>query len=569
MRLRTYLLRRTIHTVITLVVVLVLLFVLFRLMPGDPTRFFTRPNQTPADRDAILVQFGFSKYVSAPGNGFDAFFEPSQDGTYQFNLTAHNATGARSVTLYVAHSYWFRNAQKFHQESSEVRKNGSADIWTFHPDDLLTLTTEAVVPPDVIGWENVSAEAFISSRFASLNTTVPLGNSTIDANGTHHFSADFSTVGFGFGVYAVNITYTDRDNSSRMLTSYASFPLNPPDISPFGFPGSEYHLQLGQGEGRLVTITVNITAPGGNVRVRLDVVDPRGVLLRDDAEMKHPQIAVRNNPLEEFVVYMRNMLVLDFGRSFYTRQPVWDEIAKRLGPTLLLFGSALVIGSLLGIGLGAVMAWRRGSKLELGTIVVSLFFNSMPVFWLGLVLIWVFSVSLNCGSSPSGEPIPCFPLGGYGGFHPQTGVPYQGFDYAKDVLWHLVLPLSNLIILGLAGSILLMRNSMLEVLGEDYIMTARAKGLSERSIMYRHAARNAMLPVVTSIALSVGGVISGGVLTETIFTWPGMGYYLVTSTLSQDFPAVQGAFYLLALITIFSNMVADVMYAFLDPRVRL
>jgi len=100
-------------------------------------------------------------------------------------------------------------------------------------------------------------------------------------------------------------------------------------------------------------------------------------------------------------------------------------------------------------------------------------------------------------------------------------------------------------------------------------MTARAKGLSERSIMYRHAARNAMLPVVTSIALSVGGVISGGVLTETIFTWPGMGYYLVSSTLAQDFPAVQGAFYLLALITIFSNMVADVMYAFLDPRVRL
>jgi len=575
MRLRTYLLRRTIHTVITLVVVLVLLFVLFRLMPGDPTRFFTRPNQTPADRDAILVSFGFSHFEPAPGHGYRTFFTPDEDGTYQFNITVTNATRAPgravSVTLYLAHSYWFQNAQKFHQVSYNVTEAGSSDAWAFQPGDTLTLITQTFRPVNLDGWENMSASAFISSRFAPGTATVDLGTSTLDVDEHHNFTASFNTTGLGFGVYDVNITYRDIDNSSKVIYSYASFPLNPSeiDIRPFAYPAGEAHLAIVQPPGKIVSPTVNITGPGGIGHVSMDVIGPDGRLLQGDKALTRPTITVRNNVLEEFVVYMRNMLVLDFGKSFYTRQPVWDEIAKRLGPTMLLFGSALVIGSLLGIGLGAVMAWRRGSKLELGTIVVSLFFNSMPVFWLGLVLIWVFSVSLNCGSTPSGEAVPCFPLGGFGGFQPHTGVPYQGLDYVKDVLWHLVLPLSNLIIIGLAGSILLMRNSMLEVLGEDYIMTARAKGLSERSIMYRHAARNAMLPVVTSIALSVGGVISGGVLTETIFTWPGMGYYLVSSTLAQDFPAVQGAFYLLALITIFSNMVADVMYAFLDPRVRL
>jgi peptide/nickel transport system permease protein len=133
----------------------------------------------------------------------------------------------------------------------------------------------------------------------------------------------------------------------------------------------------------------------------------------------------------------------------------------------------------------------------------------------------------------------------------------------------MTLPLSNLVILGLAGHVLLMRNSMLEVMGEDYILTAKAKGLSERKVMYRHAARNALLPVVTALAISIGGVISGGVLTETIFSWPGMGYFLVTSTLQQDYPSVQAAFFILAVLTILANTVADVLYAWLDPRVRL
>jgi peptide/nickel transport system permease protein len=271
-----------------------------------------------------------------------------------------------------------------------------------------------------------------------------------------------------------------------------------------------------------------------------------------------------NKPLhEQFFIYMQNTLSLNFGESFTTHRPVWKEISERLPYTLLLFGTAQIIGTILSILIGIVMAWYRGSKLEISGIVVALFFYSMPLFWFGLILQMVFFGwwKLNFGNE-------LFPLGGYGGFD-EGGSPLPFPGNVGDVLWHMALPLITLMVLGLAGGILLMRNAMLEVLGEDFITTARAKGLSERRVMMHHAARNAMLPVVTSVALSVSGVISGGVLTETVFSWPGMGLYLVQRTLQYDYPAVQGAFFILALVTILSNWVADILYAILDPRIRL
>jgi peptide/nickel transport system permease protein len=149
------------------------------------------------------------------------------------------------------------------------------------------------------------------------------------------------------------------------------------------------------------------------------------------------------------------------------------------------------------------------------------------------------------------------------------GTPLQGLTYFLDILWHLAMPLTTLVILGLAGDILLMRSAMLEVIGEDFTTTAKAKGLKERTVVYKHVARNAMLPVVTAMAMGIGGIISGGVLTETIFSWYGMGTLLIEGTLTKDFPVVQGAFYILALLTILGNMAADILYAWLDPRVQL
>ena len=274
----------------------------------------------------------------------------------------------------------------------------------------------------------------------------------------------------------------------------------------------------------------------------------------------HPDEIVKRSIFEQFASYFVDMVTFNLGRSFLTQRPVVDEIAVRIGPTLLLFGTALLIEYLLGILIGAMIAWRRGSKLELGTIVVTLFFYAMPVFWLGLVLLWIFAANLHI-----------FPLGQMGGYVVKEGKVQSltGLDYVKDVLWHMALPLTTLVLIGMAGSILLMRSNMLEVMGEDYVTTAKAKGMSERAVIYKHAARNALLPVVTAIAISIGFIISGGVLTETVFSWPGMGSYLVGRTLAQDFPATQGAFFILAIMTIISNMFADILYAYLDPRVRL
>ncbi len=296
---------------------------------------------------------------------------------------------------------------------------------------------------------------------------------------------------------------------------------------------------------------------------RLMPGDPAAMMM--DPRMKPEQVqAIRrmyglDKPMwEQFVLYMKNMLTGNLGISFQYRRPVIDVIGEKIGPTLLLFGTALVVAYILGILIGAIMAWRRGSKGEIGGIVLSLFFYSMPLFWFGQIMLWIFAVE-----------IPIFPLGGMGGRNPDTGQPYQGLQYVIDVLYHMALPLITLTIAGLAGNILLMRNSMLDTLAEDYIVTARAKGIPERRIMYRHAARNAMLPVLTSFAMGLGFIVSGGVLTETIFSWPGMGYTMVQATFQQDYPLIQGVFYIIAILVLIFNAIADVLYAYLDPRVRL
>lgn len=284
------------------------------------------------------------------------------------------------------------------------------------------------------------------------------------------------------------------------------------------------------------------------------MIDPRWT--KDEIDAVKKQFGLNKPMWEQFVSYMGSMLVFNFGRSFIINpgQPVWGVIADRIGPTMLLFGTATILSWCIGIGLGTLLAWRRGTTLELSAIVVSLFFYSMPLFWFGLLMLWVFAYQMGV-----------FPLHGFR----TDNVTLVGLDYVRDVLWHMVLPLITLMILGLAGGVLLMRNSMLEVLGEDYVTTAKAKGLSEQKVMYKHAARTAMLPVVTSMAMSMGAMVSGGVLTETIFSWPGIGRLLVIATISRDYPVVQGAFFLLAIITIVANVAADLLYAYLDPRVRL
>lgn len=570
MRLRSFLIRRALHTVITLVIILILLFIIFRMMPGDPTRFFIEPGQTPEVRDRLLVDFGFSRWETAPGVYRLGSFHAFDVGAYGLRLEINSTglvdpPGLYNVTLY---SSYVKEERYFPSRDSMVIWNmtySNAPTGNITVGETVNFTFDVksqgdmnrIVTMTLMRNEDVNQ----TEEYNLTSSGTPIGGSTNWARYTTTVDTDQA----GFYRMELSVSVPDLSETETVEDGYA---VNPSDITPFELVMSEGGLFTSRnifaetiGE---LTIAVKVDADG-KLRPIADsglvvfVTSPPGEVsvLKPPDTLFHPDIVVELPVWEQFWKYFTDMIRGDFGISFFSKRPVWTEIEQRAPATVLLFGTALALSALLGIGIGAILAWRRGSTLEMSAIVVSLFFYSMPLFWFGLILLWGFGFILQW-----------FPLGGIGGIDDQ-GNALGGLAYIADILWHMTLPLVTLMMVSLAGYVLLMRNSMLEVLGEDYIMTAKAKGLSERTVMYKHAARNALLPVATVIALGVGGIISGGVLTETIFSWPGMGYFLVTSTIQQDYPAVQGTFFLLAIMTVIANVVADVLYAVLDPRVRL
>lgn len=258
----------------------------------------------------------------------------------------------------------------------------------------------------------------------------------------------------------------------------------------------------------------------------------------------------------QYWYYLKNTLRGNFGRSFYYPEPVFQIVIRKLPNTILLFTTAVILSYSLGLPLGKAIAWKRGTRLEVGATTFGLFFYTIFIPWFALIMIWVFSYKLGW-----------FPIGGM--LTPEIWSGQATFlDKLLDILYHLALPLFVLTLLFFAGSMLLMRNSMLETLREDYIITARAKGLPEKIVRDRHAARNAMLPVVTALSLSLAFSMNGGVLTETVFSWPGLGRTLVEAVLNHDYPLAQAAFLLLSAFVLFANLIADILYAFLDPRIK-
>lgn len=260
----------------------------------------------------------------------------------------------------------------------------------------------------------------------------------------------------------------------------------------------------------------------------------------------------------QYIVYVKNLLHGEFGTSFYWEGDVFDILKARMLPTVLLFTTGTLLAYALGVNLGRIIAWKRGGTLEYGSTVAGLFFRTMPMFWVGLLAVWVFSFRLDL-----------FPVGGMKtpevwGAAVDVGIVTK----TLDVAYHLFLPLTVYTLAIFAGNMLLMKNSMLETLREDYITTARAKGLPEKKIRDHHAARNAMLPVVTALSLSMAFSFNGSVLTETVFSWPGLGRTLVQASLSHDYPLAQGAFILLAGVVLMAVLVSDLLYAHLDPRIK-
>jgi peptide/nickel transport system permease protein len=243
----------------------------------------------------------------------------------------------------------------------------------------------------------------------------------------------------------------------------------------------------------------------------------------------------------------------NLGVSWSLRRPVSEVLISKLGNTVLLIGLGQILAIFLGVTLGLLAGWKRKTAIDVGAVTFSLVAWAIPTFWLGIIL-------LALGSSFFGLPTA-------GIISPaNTGKPL--ITILPDLARHLFLPTLTLTILDLGEYMLIMRSSILEVLSEDYILTAKAKGMSDWQVLWKHAFRNAMLPIVTLIALNLGFTVSGAIYVETVFSYDGLGKLFQTALIKQDYPLLQGAFLLLAVSVIIANMVADVLYAVLDPRVR-
>ena len=256
---------------------------------------------------------------------------------------------------------------------------------------------------------------------------------------------------------------------------------------------------------------------------------------------------------EQLLTYLGRIVQGDLGNSFYFNSPVADLILERLPATLLLVFAAMFLAVLTGTVLGVIASRNPHGLFSNFVTLVALVGYAAPAFWLGLMALILFASTM-----------PIFPISGM----QSIGRDYGAFGHMFDVLHHLVLPAITLAIIFVAIYSRLARASMLEVLGSDYIRTARAKGLNERVVVYKHALRNALLPVVTIAGIQFGQAFAGAVLVETVFNWPGMGQLAFESILRRDHPTMLGILFFSALVVIIANILTDILYRIIDPRIR-
>jgi peptide/nickel transport system permease protein len=275
-----------------------------------------------------------------------------------------------------------------------------------------------------------------------------------------------------------------------------------------------------------------------------------------------------NDPIPvQYWTFLTGALRGDLGTSYYTHSTVASEIASRFPATIELALVAIIIASAAGIALGVVSAVHKGTAIDATSMVLALVGVSMPIFWLGILLIILFAGMWHI--LPSGGRVDPLlqPTGGSGLYIIDTL--FSGnFAALGNVLQHLILPALALSMYSMAIITRMTRSSMLDTLNEDYVRTARAKGLREKKVTKHHALRNAMLPVTTVIGLQLGSLLGGAVLTETVFAWPGIGKFTVECILKSDFPVVQGVVLLIGVIFVVINLVVDIIYAYLDPRIK-
>ena len=260
---------------------------------------------------------------------------------------------------------------------------------------------------------------------------------------------------------------------------------------------------------------------------------------------------------QQFVIYAQDTLTLNFGDAFSLQgQDVKLVIYHRIWPTLLLVATSTIASAAIGLFIGIYGGWRRGSRFDVGSQAFTLFVYSMPEFWFGILVLMAFAQGV--GPFPS-----LFPAGGYS----TPGADLTGFAHVADVLNHLALPWFVLTIAFIGEYALIMRNSLTGVMNDHFVMTARAKGLREKQILWRHVVPNALLPTLTIVLLSLGFIFGGVIAIEYVFSYPGLGLLTVRAIKSQDFPLLQGLFLLFSAVVIVANLVAEILYSYLDPRV--
>ena len=276
-----------------------------------------------------------------------------------------------------------------------------------------------------------------------------------------------------------------------------------------------------------------------------------------------------NEPLYiQYGMFLKRLMKGDLGETIWTRQKVWTEVKQRFPATIELSIAAMLISSLLGVILGIISATKQYSLFDYLSMLGALVGVSMPIFWLGLILMLLFS--LNLGWFPmSGRLSVSIELSKITNFYILDALLTKNWAALKDALWHLTLPAITLSTIPMAIVARMTRSSMLEVLRQDYIKTAKAKGLPPLMVIMKHAFRNALIPVITVVGLMFGILMAGAILTETIFAWPGVGKWLYDAVLQRDYMVIQGGTLIVAAIFVLINLVVDILYAVINPKISV
>ncbi|WP_457553220.1 ABC transporter permease [Desulfobacula sp.] len=291
-------------------------------------------------------------------------------------------------------------------------------------------------------------------------------------------------------------------------------------------------------------------APGDPVT---KMVDP--TLTPEDIKLLISQLGLDEPAWKQYILYIKNFFTGNLGYSFHYGEPVSNIILSRMPCTILLFTTSTLLAAFVGVFLGKISAWKKGSGLDNFLSIGALLCHTLFIPWFALLVLWILAYKVGW-----------FPLGGI--ISPELWIQDTSiFIKILDVLHHMFLPLLTLFFIHIGSYLLLMRSSMLGVIKEEYIITARAKGLSDKVIRNKHAARNAYLPVITSVGLSLAFSINGGALTEQIFTWPGIGRELIFAVSNNDYPLAQACFLLITAVVLIANLIVDLLYAYMDPRI--